>query len=115
MSFPQAARGLQTSGLLARLPRAPIDEYLTLAQVAHWLSLESFEQCPDPEYGGGIESAIATIAREAARTISDLVWMPLPLRWLRVHSATARIRVSEDAVGEVRVQELLVRSRQHGF
>lgn len=112
MPFSVAMRELDTAALLARVPREAVVHYKLLAQAGFWASVESWEQYPDPEFGGGIETDLATIIREAAAEISSLVWRP----WVGRVGLRRRIRVREARVGAIENQEVarqLKRSREH--
>lgn len=108
--FRQAIRELETAALLARLPRDLIVHYKVLAQAGHWLSTESWDEYPDPEFGGGIEGHFADVIWDAAADVSQLAWRP----WLgrvRIHR---RIRERDSRAKEIddaKVQRELKRSQ----
>jgi hypothetical protein len=74
-----ASHGLETSALIARLPRQAVMHDLVFAQAARWwLSDESFEDKEgDQDFGaGGIDGYFANEVTEAARILSRLAWSP---------------------------------------
>lgn len=105
-------RELDTAALLARVPREAVVHYKVLAQAGYWASVDSWEEYPDPEFGGGIDSKFATIIREAASELSSLVWRP----WVGRLGLKKRIKRREAraaAVDNQRIVRYLKRSREH--
>jgi hypothetical protein len=74
--FRQAIVGLRTSALVAGLSRALIEFYVTVATAARMKSQQSWDEDPDPEYGGGIPIALSELTREAAETVASYAWHP---------------------------------------
>ena len=97
VSFPEAARSLESAALVARLPRRAVTQYLTLAYAASWLSHESWEHDPDPEYGGGINTELANVVRRSATLLTDLAWAPR-LQRLRLRRRMAEIETIADDI-----------------
>lgn len=110
--FRQAARDLDTTALLARLPRVAVVHYKELAQAGLWVSTDNWEDDPDPEYGGGIDGRFADIIQEAASEVSHLAWSP----WRSRVRLNRRIRSREErakAIDDTTIQRELKRSRDH--
>lgn len=74
--FHSAAAELETASLIAGIPRPMVAQYLILADAARILSQESWDEDPDPEFGGGINGALAETVRQAARFVADSAWHP---------------------------------------
>jgi hypothetical protein len=110
--FHPALRELDTAALLARIPRDAVTHYKLLAQAGYWVSAESWEESPDPEWGGEIPATFANLIREAAGELSHLVWSP----WLARRGLKRRIKARErraGAVNDSRVKSALERSRNY--
>lgn len=114
-SFRDAARALQTAALVARVPRALLVEYLQLAQAACWRSFEKWEEDPDPEYGGGISADFADAVRQAARSLSDVIWVSPLLRWPIQYRGLRKVRHSLSCVDDKPCLGQLANARRHGI
>jgi hypothetical protein len=66
-------RELRTTALLARLPRAPVDEYVELARVTRRLSRWAKEEPDLNRWDPYFEMAVTT----AAEIVVDLIWHPV--------------------------------------
>jgi hypothetical protein len=77
--FRHAVTDLRTAALVAGGNRALIEEYISLACAGRTLSERSFDENPDPEFGGGIDIGMADLISEAAAAVMDFTWHP----WLR--------------------------------
>ena len=115
-AFHAASHGLETSALIARLPRQAVMHDLVFAQAARWwLSDESFEDKEgDEDFGaGGIDGYFAKEVTEAARILSRLAWSPwlarIDLRW---RLRELRIRTAKCDAPEVR---RALRNAQHTY
>jgi hypothetical protein len=111
-SFADSAHALRGAALIAQIPRNPVHLYLLLAQVAHWESLEGFEQSNDPEFGGGISAALSEVVREAGRVLVAAIWSPPGMRWLRSKRGVAKVEARFAAIKDRRVQEKMQRARK---
>jgi hypothetical protein len=89
--FRSAYRELETTALIARVPRAAVRHYLVLAEAAQRLSDESFEERGGEEDlgAGGIDGYFADLVQEAADVVTRLAWRP----WL------TRLRLSKELKG----------------
>jgi hypothetical protein len=56
-----------------------IEEYISFACAGRALSERSFEENPDPEFGGGIDVGMADLITDAAAAVLDFTWHP----WLK--------------------------------
>jgi hypothetical protein len=110
--FRDAARQLQSAGLIARIPRRIVNEYLVLAQAGHWESLEAWERNPDPEVGGGIEVSFGELVRAAAQTLAAVIWAPGALRWEVQRRGMKRVSELEKRLTSGTAS--LARSRDYG-
>ncbi len=63
--FVVAARDLEADAMIAGVPAAAVETYIVLGRAAAWLSAESMDRDPDPEFGGGIHSDYANVTRDA--------------------------------------------------
>lgn len=83
--FRRAVTDLRTAALVAGVNRALIEEYISFACAGRALSERSFEENPDPEFGGGIDVGMADLIADAAAAVLDFTWHP----WLK--RATTRL------------------------
>lgn len=112
-TFVQASRTLQTAALLAQIPRGPVIEYLIQAQAAQWMSVESFRQLPDPEYGGGINANVANVVRDSAQSLSQIIWASSPRRHLTGRRVLGQMRRRAGGEADGTWQSKLADSREH--
>lgn len=80
--FNAAIRELETTALVARVPRDAIRHYAVLAEASRRLSDDSYSELEgDEEMGaGGINGYYAGLVRDAAHIITQLAWSPLRTR-----------------------------------
>ncbi len=76
LHFVVAARDLEADAMIAGVPAEAVETYIVLGRAAAWLSAESMERDPDPEFGGGINSDYANVTRDAARLVRDAIRHP---------------------------------------
>ncbi|WP_182652625.1 hypothetical protein [Dietzia sp. CQ4] len=115
MSFQEAARGLMTAALLARVPASVVREYLVLAQAAAWLSQDSWRENPDEDWGGGsINGEFANIVRDHSHLLADVIWAPTPLRKIFSSRQSKKLSVRTQKLDNTSTQKELARSREYG-
>lgn len=114
-TFVQATRELETAALLARIPRKYVRFYLHVADAAHTLSQQSWDDYPDEEDGGGAISAVfADAVREAARLVTDVTWSPYVLR-VRYPVRLARLDKTMNAIEDQQVKREIERARSYAL
>jgi hypothetical protein len=102
-AFRTAMHSVETSALVARIPRRAVQHYVVFAQAARQLSEESYEERGgDEDMGaGGINGHFARDVSEAARILARLAWSPwlarLDLRW-RLRKLRHRAAKHDDEV-----------------
>lgn len=101
----ESLRSLQAAALVAGIRREPLDFYVVICRAAGWLSSESWDENPDPEYGGGISSEFANIATASASLLADVAWQPRRSRW-RWRKRRDEIQARIDAVESTSAQRL---------
>lgn len=80
--FVSAVRDLETSALIARIPRHAMRHYLVLAEAARRLSDDAFDvQYPEEVLAGPIDGYFDDVVRDAAEILTRLAWRPW---WTRV-------------------------------
>ncbi len=114
-SFRVAAHQLQTAALVARVPRALLVEYLQLAQAASWLSILDWEDGPDSEFAGSINTEFSNAVRQAARSLSDVIWASPSVRWLTQYRGLRKVKRHLQQVDDRNSLTTLANARSHGI
>jgi hypothetical protein len=110
--FQEAMHNLETSALIARIPRKAIVHYRALAYAAWWMSTESFDEGDDPRYAGGISGNLANATRVAAGEISRLAWSPWTAR-IQMNKRLREQTTAAAAITDTGVSRTLQRAREH--
>jgi len=113
--FQDAARALMTATLLARVPGAPVREYLILAQAAAWLSQQSCDDDPIAPEAGTIDTEFSQVVRDAAHLLAGVIRTPVPLRRLRFNWQFRKLRARTKALETKHTCAELERSRSYGM
>jgi hypothetical protein len=79
--FRQAIVALRSAALVAGADREIVDRYIYLAYVARRKSDVAFDMDPDPEYGGGIPTALFDLVADGAILLTEHMWHPVRRRW----------------------------------
>lgn len=94
MGFKLAVRDLETSALIARIPRRAVRHYVVLAETARNLSDDAFDvQYPEEDLSGPIDGYFDDLVRDAAELLCRLAWRPWWTRcvlWLELKSLRSR-------------------------
>jgi hypothetical protein len=103
--FLDACRDLESTALVARMPRDLVLQYLVLARTAWLVSSNSLDTGPlddDEGNSGGVISELATLVRDAAEDLARIAWSHL------VHRVDLRGRVQRRqlAMDELKSEEL---------
>jgi hypothetical protein len=117
--FRTAYREVETTALIARIPRAAVQHYLVFTEAGRQLSDESWEERDgDEEMGaGGIDAYFADLVQGAAETITRLAWRPWWTR-LRLPSDLKSLRDQAQKLGEEQsnIKRMLAHGqRNHGL
>ena len=98
-SFRSACHRLQTTAIMARLPRSPIRCYLVLAQVSYWSSREAIDILGwSEDTARVVEQETGTLAAEAAANVALVVWSPLIRRRRSIRRAEQLLTTARDSV-----------------
>ncbi|QZH65024.1 hypothetical protein [Mycolicibacterium farcinogenes] len=116
--FRTAYREVETSALIARIPRTAVHHYLVLAEAGRQLSDESYEELNgDEDFGAGaINGHLSDVVSDAAGLITRLAWRPWWTRMLlRKDLKGLRDRTLEisDDFADVK-RKVAVGQRNHG-
>lgn len=76
-----ATRALETSALIARVPRTAVLPYAQMATAGLWAMQNDVEVRGDPEWVG-LEVGVADVITGAAEIVSRAAWSSPVLRWL---------------------------------
>ncbi|OBG87857.1 hypothetical protein A5699_18470 [Mycobacterium sp. E802] len=117
--FRTAYREVETTALIARIPRAAVRHYLVLAEAGRQLSDESWEERGgDEDFGaGGIDGYFADVIQEAAEMITRLAWRP----WLTRLTLAKDLKSLRDQAQRFAAEERVIKSalakgqRTHGL
>ncbi|WP_141797720.1 hypothetical protein [Nocardioides sp. SLBN-35] len=109
-NFTESMRELETAALIARVPRRVIAHYKVFAYCARWLSQASWDDDPDPEYGGGINGEFADLVRAAAGEVSRVTWAPW---WGRVGMKRRLAKRRTEAGHIERIESTLARAEKY--
>jgi hypothetical protein len=87
---------LRAAALIAGANREALDSYIYLAQVAHGLSLQTWEMWDGEEEAGAgaIRGDLSTLVGDAARLLTESVWHPYQSR-LGVRRGLADVKRAE--------------------
>lgn len=86
-AFRDSLHSLETSALVARVPRLAVQHYIVFASAARHLSYDSYQESGGSEDmgAGGINGHFARDVRDVARILTSLAWSPWlarpGLRW----------------------------------
>ena len=96
----RAVHTFESAAMIAGVPREVSSWYVTTRVAFYYESKRSYEQHPDPDYGGGISTQYARGLNEAANVVHRALWHPqrsrfLWRRWLKAAKATAQAAVAD--------------------
>ncbi|MGW7138820.1 hypothetical protein [Streptomyces xanthophaeus] len=91
----KAVHAFESAAMIAGVRREVSSWYVTTRVAFYYESKRSYEQHPDPDYGGGISSQYARGLDEATSVVHRALWHPqrsrfLWRRWLKTAKAAAR-------------------------
>jgi hypothetical protein len=97
--FREAIVALRAAALVAQVHRELVEEYAYPASVGWAESLKSWDDDPDPEYGGYVDGTLADLIHDESQLLVDHVWHPLRSQ-LAVRRRRARLRERKQALRE---------------
>lgn len=115
-NFRAACHRLQTTAIMARLPRSPIRCYLVLAQISYWSSREAIDLLGwSEETARIVEHETGALAAEAAANVALVVWAPLVRRRRSIHQAEALLTAARDSVPDGALRRRLDEAESYVF
>lgn len=98
--FPELAREVEAAALVARIPRDPMNQYVTLAYAAWWASAATAEYEPDGQ--GGVLSNYARVVTDAADHVTFLAWRP----WRGRVRLRSRVAALDQRAADIKDKEI---------
>lgn len=107
-----AIRALETSALLARVPRSAVIPYAQLSMAALWEMQHDVESRGDPEFVG-LASSISDVVTDAAAIVSRAAWSTPATRWLWLGRALNANAHAADAITDRGFKSSLKQARRN--